>query len=408
MDLDSNRYSAVAIALHWLIAFAVLANVALGVWMHEAIDVPASQTLAVEGYQLHKSLGFMVLLFTFLRIGWLLAHKPPQFPTSMSARQQLLAGITHKALYFLLLLIPVSGWLLVSTQWRGDTALNVETVLFDRIAIGNLFALDQQSAQVRQQMSGILVNVHWVLGLSMGLLVVLHVGAALKHQFIDRDRLLRRMLFNLGGPRHWPAAVATLLLLGLLSFYAFVAMQPTVGQSLATTARITSAPESWQVVPESSSIRFSGEHAGTSFTGEFSSWSIDARLNAQDLTQSESGVVTIDMASAVTGKPLYDRTLPEAEWFDIANYPTARFEMNTITPKPEGGYRMQGMLLIKDRRIPIDELLLRRITDGVQVTGGVSVGRVEANLGLASDQDGAWVSTDIMVSVDAILKPPGR
>ena len=145
MQDPSARYSAVAITLHWLIAGLLLANIALGVWMHEAIDTVASRGLAVSAYQLHKSLGLSILALVALRLVWRLSHRPPPLPEAISRRQTWLATGVHRCFYLLMLLVPLTGWLFVSTQWRGDTALNVETVWFDQFAVPHLFNLHRES-----------------------------------------------------------------------------------------------------------------------------------------------------------------------------------------------------------------------------------------------------------------------
>ena len=119
MQDPSARYSAVAITLHWLIAGLVIGNIVLGVWMHEAIDTVASRGLAVGAYQLHKSLGLSILALLALRLVWRLRHRPPPLPEAISRRQKRLAIGVHRCFYLLMLLVPLTGWLFVSTQWRG-------------------------------------------------------------------------------------------------------------------------------------------------------------------------------------------------------------------------------------------------------------------------------------------------
>src|SRR5262245_39321595 len=138
MAQTAQRYTAVAIILHWTIATAIVINFALGLWMHEAIDRPGSVARAIASYQLHKSIGLTVLALTFVRLGWRLTHKPPPFPAAMPRWEKIVAKGTHWAFYALLIFIPLSGWLYVSTQWRHDAPLNVPTLWFGLFKVPHL------------------------------------------------------------------------------------------------------------------------------------------------------------------------------------------------------------------------------------------------------------------------------
>ena len=80
MTRRPSRYSAVAIALHWLIAIAILSMIPMGWWMSEAINEPGSQALAYRVFQIHKSVGFLILALTALRLVWRLTHRTPGMP----------------------------------------------------------------------------------------------------------------------------------------------------------------------------------------------------------------------------------------------------------------------------------------------------------------------------------------
>src|SRR5689334_6801255 len=97
-----GRYTAVAVVLHWAIAAAIVANLALGWWMHHAIDDAGTVARAIAAYQLHKSLGLAVLALTLLRVGWRLAHRPPPLPEAMPAWERIGARSLHWAFYALL------------------------------------------------------------------------------------------------------------------------------------------------------------------------------------------------------------------------------------------------------------------------------------------------------------------
>src|SRR5689334_20428035 len=90
-----SRYSAVAIWLHWIIAAAIVAQLATGIWMVHAIRVAGSQTLAFDVYQWHKSLGLTVLMLSLLRAAWRVANPPPSLPAAMTKAERFAAKSTH-------------------------------------------------------------------------------------------------------------------------------------------------------------------------------------------------------------------------------------------------------------------------------------------------------------------------
>ena len=109
MPAQSERYTAVAIVLHWAIAAAVIFMLPLGFTMHElAEDGHASQAL-FEAYQLHKSIGLTVLALTLVRLAWRLTHRPPPLPQGMPAWEAVAARATHWGFYVLTLALPLTG-----------------------------------------------------------------------------------------------------------------------------------------------------------------------------------------------------------------------------------------------------------------------------------------------------------
>lgn len=180
----ARRYTGVAIALHWLIALLALSQFAGGLYV-DSLERGAQKFALI---QLHKSFGVTLLLLTLVRLGWRLAHPAPPLPTSMPASQRMIAHATHIAFYALLIGIPLVGWALVSASPFADS---VQTYLFGVVHWPHLpfFA----GAADREALSGRIEETHKLLAFLMIGLVVLHVGAALKHHFVDRDDVLARM-----------------------------------------------------------------------------------------------------------------------------------------------------------------------------------------------------------------------
>jgi len=181
--MTAARYDRVAMALHWLMAFMILGLLAAGFWMHGAIKDPARRALAFEVYQLHKSLGLTVLVLSAVRIAWRLLHKPPPLPP-MPPWQRLAAQAGHAGLYLLMFGLPLTGWLMVSAS-----PLGFPTFWFGLVEVPHWpFA-----AEVKATFEGRFQKLHGLMGWGMVALLLAHVGAALFHQFIQRDGLLARM-----------------------------------------------------------------------------------------------------------------------------------------------------------------------------------------------------------------------
>ena len=171
-----RRYTGVAILLHWLIALLIFGMFPLGLYMH---GLPLS-VRKLELYSWHKWFGITVLLLVLLRIVWRLGHRPPPLPDSVPRWQARAAEALHGLLYLLILCIPLSGWALSS-------ASGIQVVWWGVLPLPNLLAPDHALARD-------LAWWHAWLNYTLAALVFAHVGAALKHQFIDRDGVLVRML----------------------------------------------------------------------------------------------------------------------------------------------------------------------------------------------------------------------
>ena len=171
------RYTRTAIILHWLLALLIVCGFALGLVM---VDLPFSPA-KLSFYAYHKWIGVTVFTLAAVRVLWRIGHAAPPLPRGVQAWQRQAAGATHLLLYLLVLAIPLSGWLYSS-------AAGVPTVPFG-IAALQLPDLLQRNKEV----AGALRFLHLTLNTTLATLVALHVAAALKHQFVDRDGLLNRM-----------------------------------------------------------------------------------------------------------------------------------------------------------------------------------------------------------------------
>ena len=175
--VSADRYSRGAVILHWLIAVLIVLNY-VAAWVSE--DMPKEDKMQVMAN--HKAIGITILLLTVLRIVWRLTHKAPPLIESLKAWEAAMARVTHAALYFLMLAVPVAGWGLHSAFSKGAP-----------VGIFGLFGFPALPVGSDKPTIGMFHELHEVFATLMLLLVVLHVLAALKHQFMDKDGTLRRI-----------------------------------------------------------------------------------------------------------------------------------------------------------------------------------------------------------------------
>lgn len=168
------RYTKVAIWLHWIIGLAVIVNIGLAMLTE---DMPRETHRAAMAA--HKSIGIAILLLTIVLILWRIGHKPPPLPSGTPTWQRPLSKIVHLLFYLLLILLPLSGWVWMSAADRP----------IDFFGLFTLPLLVSPSEGV----ADVLHDRHEMLGLMMLGLAAIHILAALKHQFIDRTRLIGRM-----------------------------------------------------------------------------------------------------------------------------------------------------------------------------------------------------------------------
>jgi cytochrome b561 len=178
------RYTDVAIVLHWLIAICILLQIAMGLAMVN-LTLPLAQKFYL--FQLHKSVGITVLGLVLLRIVWRLAHSPPPLPDAMPEWERRAAGGTHHTLYAFMLLLPLTGWAVVSASPR-----NIPTVLYGIVPWPHLPILSTLTD--KKPVEAVLQVIHSYGGFLLIAILVLHIGAALRHGLLLRDGVLSRML----------------------------------------------------------------------------------------------------------------------------------------------------------------------------------------------------------------------
>jgi cytochrome b561 len=172
----NTHYTKTAKALHWTIAVMIFGLIGLGFYMHNLPISPSKLKL----YSWHKWAGVSVFVLALIRILWRLSHKAPALPSTMTAAQRAAAHLGHMALYALMFAIPLSGWVMSSAK-------GFQTVWFGVLPLPDMVSRDKVLGDQ-------LLALHLWLNISLVALLAVHILAALKHHFIDRDDILKRML----------------------------------------------------------------------------------------------------------------------------------------------------------------------------------------------------------------------
>lgn len=170
----TQRYTGVAMFFHWLLALMIIVSFCVGLYMS---DLPMSMT-RLKLYNWHKWAGVIILALSAARLLWRLGHRPPEDAPGPRWQQQA-AHATHLALYALFFAVPLAGW-------AYSSAAGFPIVLFGVLPLPDFVSPDKALAEMIKPW-------HANLAFALAGLVLLHVAAALKHQFIDRDGLIRRI-----------------------------------------------------------------------------------------------------------------------------------------------------------------------------------------------------------------------
>jgi len=173
---NEARWGAIAQLLHWLIALAVAGQMVLG-WVMVSLRLSSTK---FELYAIHKSLGITLLLLVLIRLAWRLWNVTPPAPPGSPRWEARAAGATHALLYVLLFALPVSGYLI-------NSASNFPLVIWGVLPLPNLTDENEPLQIVAEYLH---LTLFWILAT----LVLLHAAAALRHHWVLKDTVLRRML----------------------------------------------------------------------------------------------------------------------------------------------------------------------------------------------------------------------
>lgn len=410
--ITGRRYSAVAIVLHWLIAAAIAFQIGLG-WRMDAPRSP--QTFAV--FQLHKSVGITILVLTLARLAWRLMFRPPPYPSTMRPAERLLAHAVHVGFYVLLLALPLSGWMIVSSS-----KVAVPTFLYGTIPWPHIPGIRGLEAAHKAAVNAGAVRTHLILVWLALAAILLHVAGALKHQFEQRDYLARMTPL--------PKGLTTAALLIICAFIGLMALgrnvhlkpvpiasrepppalpvapvpHPTVAPPPPSAAAavvqpkpeaaevepepVSAQPSAWVIRKTESALRFHTAWSQGPVDGGFASWRATILFDPDALARS-SVRVTIDMGSVTAADSDQRSALPESDWFAVSAYPSATWTSNRIRHLAGNRYAADGTLSLRGVARPLPLTFTLDIDGNVATMHGTaSIDRTIFGVG-----QGEWAST---------------
>ena len=172
--------------IHWSVSLMILGLLGLGFYMANFVDDVFEQFNLT---QIHKSWGFTVFVLVLLRMIWRFMNPTPALPAAMSPVEKGLAHGGHLALYALMFAMPLSGWLMSSASTLQEL-YGVKNKVF------GLFEMPDPFVPGSSELEEIFANIHFFCGIALTVVVAAHVAAALKHHFVEKDNVLRRMILG--------------------------------------------------------------------------------------------------------------------------------------------------------------------------------------------------------------------
>lgn len=403
-----QRYSYTAITLHWLIALLLAFQIALG-WALEGINSPE----LFQRFQLHKSVGIAILLLSLARLAArFFMQRPPA--SDGPAWTRALAGTVHSLFYVVMILGPITGWLLVSTAKVQVPTLLFGIVPWPHLPVGR--GWHEPAEEIHEIMAWLAIG-----------LFVLHVAGALRHQWLLGKPELQRMIPSARGKAVGATLIALVLIGGAFAVGSSVypdreraAPAESVMSNAAQAAPLAppapveaekteadEAPDSdpaaepedtaepladW-TVERGGRLGFTARWNSEAVEGRFDRWRADIRFSPDQLAASRINV-TVDLASANTGDGQRDDSLKGSDFFDTAAHPSATFTARDVRHLGGDRYDARGTLNLRGASKPATLRFTLSIEGKrAQVSGTALLDRTAFGIG-----QGEWASTDAIAS----------
>ncbi|MAK60132.1 MAG: hypothetical protein CMK09_04060 [Ponticaulis sp.] len=386
MNQSSEHYTGVARFLHWLMAVLILGQLIGGfAFGHKLV----SGDLGFQVVQLHKSFGLVVLVLSVVRLVWRLMHKPPALPTLMPAWEKALAGLTHILFYVVMVATPLAGWLYISAS-----PLGIQTQFFGLFEVP-LLPLPQ-GAELAETLSGL----HEFFAFATIGLFGLHVAAALKHYFIEKDQIVTRMAGRGLGP--W-LGFALAAAAGAALIFVFAQPYDEAGDAASAVAQPGQTVEAaqgdhaWQIVPEDTFLTVDVHAKQATRQARFDEISGTIILDPSNPERHGLIDVAINTRSITSDEHMARQLASELSWLNIGQFPEAFFNSEDIRLTSDGGYLAKGALTLKGVSHPADLTFTLDVSgDQAIAEGVVSFDRAEWQVGV-SDVDDTQVTANVTV-----------
>lgn len=361
----SERWGALARLFHWAIVLMLIGQFIMA---EVAEDLP----LGMEKIALlarHKSVGITILLLAMLRLGWRAMNPTPKAPLGQPWEHRLARG-AHVALYGLLFAMPLSGWMMSSAK-------NYPVSWFNLLPLPNLVPVSESIYEFMHE-------THEVLATTLIIVAAAHVLGALRHHFIKRDDVLKRMLW---------AATGASLLLGASAAQTEAATAPAAGP--------TGATQTWRFQPTGSTLTFVFEQAGAATEGRFDKFTAQLLLPIEPTARGTLSV-TVDLASLATGDTQRDSLLRGTDLFDVAKHPRAQFKVAQLAPSQQGRLTLDGVLTLRgvSKRLRIPATLQPDVTAKPRtmiLKGETTLNRLDFGIGQGEWKSTEWVANAVKV-----------
>ncbi|MEO9824644.1 MAG: cytochrome b/b6 domain-containing protein [Paracoccaceae bacterium] len=376
-----HTYGSVTRVIHWGMALLVTAMIPLGLranhLAHQIADGatdPAILSQAQLLFSLHKTLGVGIFFLALIRIVWALRSPKPKPLLRHKPAETFLASMVHWLLYTSLLLVPLTGWI------HHAATTGIAPIWWPFGQSLPFVPKDPSTAET-------FATLHIILQRLFAISILLHLAGALKHHFFDQGATLKRM-WN-GAPGQINAGHNASQYAPLAAFVASVIALGT-GAALGLfdrnqTQTVALQPVSSEWTVTEGTLAISNTQLGAEVQGSFADWTSSISFDP-DLTEGVMGEVTtvISIGSLTLGSVTAHAMGPD--YFNVAAFPTATYNGTLI--RDEDGLRSEGMLRIKDTRVPVS-FAFDLSFDGnrAKMTGMTTLNRFDFEMGSGIDEN---------------------
>lgn len=367
-----TRYGSVAKTFHWLTALLIFSALALGFIAHNApYEDSAQLALKANLFSLHKTVGLTAFFTALLRILWAFTQPRPKLLNGDHGLEAWAAETAHWVLYGAMVLVPLTGWM----HHAATTGFAPIWWPFGQ----SLFFVPKDPT-----VAAVLGGAHYLFMIVLVLTLFAHIGGALKHFVIDRDKTLQRMLpgeTDLPSPPAKQPGHLRPALTAVAVWAIALGIGNTAGlftpEDRSYAAALAEVSSEWQV--QSGTLEIAVQQFGAEVRGEFADWTAEIAFS-ETLTDGKHGTVTVTIAiGSLTLGSVTDQALG-ADYLNATEFPTATYVADLLPA--DNGYLAKGELTINGHAVPID-LPFELTLDGnaADMTGTVSLDRRAFHVG---------------------------